>query len=89
VSSLAQANPGLQRGSDYQMTAVGDRRGLRVDLLNRSEATGEPERIALFTAALPDGHLFYAVAVAPRGDFGQFAPAFTHVIRSIKLSNHR
>src|SRR4051812_36760115 len=65
VESLAQANPGMQRASGYQPTNVGDQRGLRVELSNRSEMTGRPERIELYTAILADGHLFYFVAVAP------------------------
>jgi beta-barrel assembly-enhancing protease len=89
VASLVQANPSLRRASDYRSANVGDRRGLRVDLTNTSDATGQPERIALYTALLADGHLFYAVAVAPREDFGEYDSTFAKVIGSLRLANHR
>lgn len=89
IASLAQANPGLQRASDYQSVNVGDRRGLRVELTSSSDVTGQPERIALHTALLPDGHLFYVVAVAPRNDFAQYSATFSKVIGSLKLAGHR
>jgi hypothetical protein len=75
--------------SDLQPANVGNRNGLRIDLANSSDATGEPERIALFTALLSDGHMFYAVAVAPRQEFGAYEPTFLKVIGSLRLENHR
>ena len=89
VASLGQANPGLSRLSDYQSVTVGDSRGLRVNLANTSDATGQPEQIALYTTLLRDGHLFYAVAVAPRQEFGAYDPTFSKVIGSLRLQNHR
>ena len=89
LGSLAQANPGLRRLSNGQQAMVGDSRGMRVDLSNTSDATGQPERLALFTTLLPDGHLFYAVAVAPQDEFDGYASTFSKVVGSLRLSNHR
>jgi len=89
IASLAQANPGMQRASDYQSTTVGGRHGLRVDLTNTSEVTGKRERIALHTALLSDGHLFYVVAVAPREDFSDYGATFSKVVQSLRLAGHR
>jgi hypothetical protein len=89
ITSLAQGNPDLQRSSNYEPANVGDRRGIRVDLSNRSEATGRPERISLYTALLPDGHLFYVVAVSPQEDFSEYQRTFAKVVSSLKLANHR
>jgi hypothetical protein len=89
LNSLAQANPGLQRSSNYEATNVGDQRGIRVALSNRSEVTGQPERINVYTALLPDGHLFYVFAVAPQQDFSEYQRTFSKVVSSLKLSNHR
>ena len=89
IASLAQANRGLQRRSDYQPASVGDSRGLRVDLSNTSDATGKPERLAMYTTLLSDGHLFYAVAVAPGEEFAAYDPTFSNVVGSIRLQNHR
>ena len=68
---------------------VGDSRGMRVDLSNTSDATGQPERLALYTTLLPDGHLFYAVAVAPQGEFDRYTATFSKVVASLRLQNHR
>jgi hypothetical protein len=89
IASLAQANPGLSRRSAPQSVMVGDSRGLRVDLTNTSDATGQLERLAVYTTLLRDGHLFYAVAVAPRDDFGAYDSTFAKVIGSVRLQNHR
>ena len=88
VVSLAQANPGLQRASDYQPTDVGDRRGLKIDLTNGSGVSGKPERISLYSAILPDGHLFYVLAVAPSDEFASYAPAFSKSVASLRLAGH-
>ncbi len=53
------------------------------------DVTGQPERINLYTALLPDGHLFYVVAVAPQDDFSEYQQPFSKIVSSLKLSNHR
>jgi hypothetical protein len=52
---------------------------------NVSAATGEQERIALFTVLLRDASLFYALGVAPRGDFSEYEGTFQRVVRSIQI----
>ena len=89
LTSLAHSNRSLSRASEYRSVNVGDARGLRVDLANVSDATGEQEHIALYTTLLPDGHLFYAVAVAPTRDFTTYEPSFARVVNSFRLANHR
>ena len=87
LASLGQANPGLRRLSDGQSAMVGDRRGMRVELSNTSDATGQPEVLALYTALLSDGHLFYAVA--PQDEFDGYEATFNRVVASLRLQNHR
>lgn len=89
LASLGQANPGLRRLSNGQPAMVGDHGGMRVDLSNTSDATGQPERLALYTTLLPDGHLFYAVAVAPQDEFDRYNATFSKVVASLRLKNHR
>ena len=84
IASLAQGNPGLSRPSRYDRVKVGGRQGLRAAMTNTSSA-GEPENIVAFTSQLRDGSLFYAVAVAPRGDFPSYSRIFDRVISSIQL----
>ena len=84
LASLAQGNPGLSRPSRYDRVKVGGRQGLRAVLTNSSSA-GQPENIVVFTSQLRDGSLFYAVAVAPQGDFPSYSRIFDRVIGSIQL----
>jgi hypothetical protein len=51
--------------------------------------SGQPERINLYTTLLPDGHLFYVVAVAPQNDFSEYQRTFSKIVTSLKLANHR
>lgn len=82
----------IRDAGDYRMAKpgmVGDSRGMRVDLSNTSDVTGRPEVIALYTALLPDGHLFYTVAVAPQDEFDRYEATFNKVVASLRLQSHR
>ncbi len=52
VASLARGNPNLGRPSGYDRTTIGGRQGLHTVISNVSDATGQQERIALFTVLL-------------------------------------
>ena len=64
---------------------IADRPALHTILSNVSEATGQPERIEMFTTLLRDGTLFYVLAVAPRDCVSDYAGTFRRVVRSIRL----
>lgn len=87
VSSLSRGNPDLRRSSQYQRTSVGRRNGLRAILSNRSEATGEPETIELFTTLLRDGSLFYVFGVAPRDVFNDYDDTFRRIVGSLQITD--
>jgi Peptidase family M48 len=86
INSLARSNPDLSRASGYSQTSIDNRRGLRTVLENVSEATGERERILLFSTMLPDGRLFYSLGVAPRVEFSDYQSVFNQVVQSIQLN---
>jgi len=85
VASLARDNPNLSRPSSYDRTRIGGRQGLHTALSNGLNATGQQERIAVFTMLLGDGNLFYALGVAPRDRFSDYEGAFRRVIGSIEI----
>ena len=64
---------------------IGDRPGLHTILSTVSEATGEPERIEIFTTLLNDDTLFYVLAVTPRDRESDYAGTFSRVVRSIEI----
>ncbi|MEO8076436.1 MAG: M48 family metallopeptidase [Acidobacteriota bacterium] len=86
IDALKQANPRLSQGSGYTRATIGNRDGLHAVLSNVSDATGRPERIALFTTTLQDGTLFYVIGVAPDSEFDAYAPVFLKVASSIQLA---
>jgi hypothetical protein len=51
----------------------------------RSNATGQDECLAVFTALLRDGSLFYAFGVSPGGRFSDDEGAFRRVGGSIQM----
>lgn len=86
VQALAQSNPRLRQASDYSRASVGNRDGLSITLNNVSEATGNDERVKLFTALLQDGTLFYMIGVAPSNEFGVYEPVLRKVASSIQFA---
>src|SRR3954470_14914972 len=88
LESLAQGNPNLSRPSGFDRVNLGDRRGLRTTLSNRSDATGGAETIQVMTTQLRDGNLFYAIAVAPRDDFSSYRGVFDRIASSLQFTDH-
>jgi len=85
VSTVAGSNPNLSRPSSYDRMTIGGRQGLHTALSNGSNASGQQERIAVFTMLLSDGNLFYALGVAPRDRFSEYEGTFRRVIGSIEI----
>jgi len=85
VAGLARGNPNLSRPSRYDQVKIGGRQGLHTTLSNGSNATGQQERIAVFTMLLGDGDLFYAVGVAPRDRFSDYEGVFRRIIGSVSF----
>jgi hypothetical protein len=80
---LAAPSPG--RTFRYRRVAIAARPGLHTVVSTVSEATGEPERIEIFTTLLRDGTLFYVLAVTPRDAALDYADTFRRVVESIEI----
>jgi beta-barrel assembly-enhancing protease len=87
ISGLRQSNPQLQATGSYRAVSIDGRRGLNIVLANVSDVTRRDERIALFTAEMNDGRLFYALGVTPADEFATYQRVFAQVVRSIQLGN--
>jgi len=85
IDSLARGNPNLSRPSGYGQTSIGGRRGLHTALANVSDATGQQERIDVFTILLRDGNLFYVLGVAPRERSSDYQKTFRGIVGSIRI----
>jgi len=86
LDSLARGNPNLGRASRFERVNVGDRRGLRTVLTNRSE-TGGVENIQVVTTQLRDGNLLYAIGVAPQAEFGSYRGVFDRIVGSLDITD--
>lgn len=93
IASTVLVNPRSVRVIDgrgsgpfpHRRVTIGDRPGLHTVVSTISEATGELERIEIYTALLRDGTLFYVLAVTPRDCVSDYAPTFRRVVRSIAI----
>jgi hypothetical protein len=85
IDSYVLPSPTAGRTFRYRNVTIGDRLGLQTVLSSVSEATGEPERIEMFTTLLRDGALFYVLAVAPRQHAWGYASTFRRVVQSIEI----
>jgi Zn-dependent protease with chaperone function len=85
INSLASSNPNLSRPTGTANASIDGRQGLRTGLSNISDATGQQERIELYSALLRDGSLFYALGVVPRAQFSDYQGTFRQVVGSIRI----
>ncbi|HYT73437.1 MAG TPA: M48 family metallopeptidase [Vicinamibacterales bacterium] len=86
IQSLRQGNPRLSEPNGFERASIGGRQGLHTVLSNVSEVTGGQETIDVYTTALDDGSLFYALGVAPRDQYNGYANLFGRIVRSIQFA---
>jgi Zn-dependent protease with chaperone function len=86
LQGLAQNNPQIRQAGTNNITVNG-RPGLATLLTNVSEATGQQERIAVYTMQLNDGSLFYVVGVSPSRDFSTYRNIFNRSVQSLQLND--
>ena len=86
MNNFAQGNPQLKLQTQPQRDSVSGRQALTTTLTNVSDVTGQPESVALTTATLPDGTLFYMVGVAPQSEAATYREAFQRVKQSVKIA---
>jgi beta-barrel assembly-enhancing protease len=86
IQSLRQSNPQLSRPSGAERLSIGGLDGVHTTLTNVSDVTGGEEQIAVYTALMRDGTLFYVLGVAPRDEFNTYDQAFRKIVRSIQFT---
>jgi len=88
VRTILSTNTHLRAepGSARQETIDGEA-GFSVNLTGRSPETGEDETVTVFTRGLTDGHVVYAVAVAPARDASALAPTFTRMMQTLRVND--
>ena len=84
----AQGNPELRVNGPQQALQISQRSALGTTLVNPSPLGGQ-ERIAVYTAFLTDGSLFYYLTVVPEQDAQMFQETFQRIADSIRLTDTR
>ena len=88
VNQLIQGNPHLRVVSNStRRQTIDNARALSVVLGGRSPVTGVDERVTVFTRELPDGHVIYALFVAPGRDYSVLADTFRRMISSLRVND--
>jgi predicted Zn-dependent protease len=85
ISGLSQSNPQLASTGNSTRTTIDGRQALRTQLSNVSDATGDRERIVLYTTQMQDGSLFYLVGVSPDGEWSRYQPVINRVATSLRF----
>jgi Zn-dependent protease with chaperone function len=88
VAEIRRSSPYLRAvGSPQRHTRVDRAAALSVDLEGVSPATGETERVRVLTRELTDGHVLYALFVAPRDQAARLQPAFDDMVDSLRVND--
>jgi Zn-dependent protease with chaperone function len=82
-----QGNRGQRQGDAGQRGMVGNGVGLTRILTGVSPVTGEEERVTLVTQQMSDGHVLYALLIAPDRDYAAMSPAFTRMVQSLHVND--
>ena len=88
ANELMRANPHLRAvpGSMKRQT-IDSANALSVVLAGRSPVTGADERVTVFTRELPDGHVLYALFVAPAQDYAALSRTFQSMVSSLRVND--
>ena len=86
INGLVQANSYLRPQSGYRRLSIDGRAALGRALSGQSPVTGRNENVAVYTALLRNGALFYVINVAPDNDYRNFSGAFDNILRTLRVS---
>jgi beta-barrel assembly-enhancing protease len=86
VETIEHANPYLKvvNGSE-KSEQIADGPATSLVLAGRSPVTNAAEHVTVVARSLRDGHVVYALLIAPERDQQALAPAFTRMVRSLEI----
>ncbi len=88
VNELTRSNPHLTVvQNSMRRQTIDQARALSVVLSGTSPVTRLEERVTVFTRELPDGHVLYALFVAPGRDYAALADTFRRMISSLRVED--
>jgi Zn-dependent protease with chaperone function len=87
VAQVTQSNSHLRPTGSRRRETIDGAPALSQVLSGRSPVTGEEERVTVFTRELPDGHVVYALFIAPGREYGTMAPVFSRMVRTLQVND--
>ena len=88
VTTILQSNSYLRPVDTAARPEVIDgARGFSLVLAGPSPVTGEEERVTVYTRALADGHVVYALGIGPGSDNGTLVQTFARMIRTLAIND--
>ena len=88
VRQILSTNPYLQaEANSARPEQIDGAAAYSVEMSGRSPLTGEEERVIAFTRGLPDGHVLYALFIAPGRDYTALRSTFTNMLRSLRVND--
>ena len=85
----------ILRSNSYLQAQDGQARREQIDgassfsvaLSGRSPVTGQEEKVTVVTRNLSDGHVLYALCIAPGNDYDEVARTFTKMLRTLNVDD--
>ena len=87
VTQIRQTNPYLRVASGAHREQVGGEAALSTVLSGTSPVTGEEERVSVLTRQTGDGHVIYALMIAPGREYGTMNPAFSRMVQTLRVND--
>ena len=87
LAQIMQSNTHLRPTGSRRRETIDGAPALSQVLSGRSPVTGEEERVTVFTRELPDGHVVYALFIAPGREYGTMTPVFSRMVRTLQVND--
>jgi Peptidase family M48 len=88
VRQIIRSNPYLlARDAQARREQVDGAPSFSVALAGRSPVTGQEERVTVVTRGLSDGHVLYALCIAPGSGYEAMAQTFAHMLRTLNVDD--
>jgi len=87
VNQIRQTNTYLRSASRGRRETIDGEPALSTVLSGTSPVTGEEERVTVYTRQMDDGHVVYALLIAPGRDYGVMGPAFSRMLQSFRVND--
>jgi Zn-dependent protease with chaperone function len=86
VGTVLRSNTYL-RTQGAAKARTGGTRGFTVRLAGTSPVSGQVEHVTVVTQGLPDGHVMYALGIAPARESVAFDRAFSRMLQSLRVND--